>query len=374
MRTTRAKSGSGSASKSATSAAQPAIQTDKSKSQAKTSRKHNQATALGDTTSTNAGGRKQQKGNPATDADNNLTANQAGDTQQSNSAPEPTNNNPIVSLSNETFSNDVEEFDKTFTLQNISTIGRTWMGSRVQAMINAREKYASHIPSEILSAAKIARHNYRKAKLLFAGLAKVKLETLEDKLGEGVTNPRSRDAFRRFMAYGKDSLKLRMPLNGGERMVLAVRNKKAGRLWTETYTTDQRRVFMDKYFFALAGIPNLDRPTDEEPEPDGAAPQVPLLTLEDEEKYRPIYDELVDHAKVIRCEGKCHSGKDMNKRSLKRVRQLGKLLARDGDRLKFKYAFLAASAHPPAKDTGTGWSRNICNCGAGRVDDQSDLA
>ncbi|EGF97931.1 uncharacterized protein MELLADRAFT_84146 [Melampsora larici-populina 98AG31] len=114
---------------------------------------------------------------------------------------------------------------------------------------------------------------------------------------------------------------------------------------------------MDKYFFALAGIPNLDRPTDEEPEPDRAAPQVPLLTLEDEEKYCPIYDELVDHAKVIWCEGKCHSGKDMNKLSLKRVRQLGKLLARDGDQLKFKYVFLAASAHPPAKDTGTGWSR-----------------
>ncbi|KAH9814041.1 hypothetical protein DFH28DRAFT_1083091 [Melampsora americana] len=335
----KSKSGTGSASNSA----QPANRTNKSKSQGTTSKKHDQAAALGDTPGNNAGGRKQRKNNPATNANNDLTENQSGDTRSpSNSAADPTNNNSTESQSDEIFGNDVEEFDKTFNLDNLYTAGRTWTATRVEGMINARVKYVSHIPSEIILVAKLAQQNYRKAKPLYAGLAKVKLETLEEKLGKGGKTLRPQDAFCRFMSYGKDSLKLC--------------SNEAGKIWTETCTTNQCQVFHADYFFALAGIPNLDRPTDDKPEAKGAAPQIPLLSLEEEEKYRPIYDKLVDHNKVIQCKGKMNSGKDMNKRSLKRVRQLGKLLARDGKRLKFKFIFLAASAHPPAKDTGAGWS------------------
>ncbi|EGG02101.1 uncharacterized protein MELLADRAFT_91695 [Melampsora larici-populina 98AG31] len=180
---------------------------------------------------------------------------------------------------------------------------------------------------------------------MLAGIAKVKLETLDRELGEGAV-PWGQDDFRRFMAYGKDSLKLRTKQKGWKALDRGL------------YSSTKERLQF-QVFFALAGIPNTQEADEKEPPAEGSAPKVPSLTPEEEAQYRPLYDKLVAHEKVIEQQGRPTSDKDINKRSLKRVRQLGKILARDGDRLNFKYVFLASSAHPPSANSGAGWSRQF---------------
>ncbi|EGG03818.1 uncharacterized protein MELLADRAFT_89920 [Melampsora larici-populina 98AG31] len=281
--------------------------------------------------------------------------------------PSPPNPNSIqkeVDNELENIEKDIEEFENTLTVENYLQYGKAWPMKRVQRVVDARKKFQSQILEAILTEARYNRLVYRKKKMTLAAIAKVKLTTLERALGES-SPPRGRDAYRQFMAYGKDSLKLKMPNKGGEVMVLSERNRKAGRIWTTQYTADQRRVFDEKRFFALAGIPNLDRQINIDPDEDedqneqGSAPKVETLSPEDEERYRPIYNELVAHDKVLQTEGLTETEVDVNKSSLKRVRQLGKLLAREGERLSFKYIFLASSALPPNKKTGAGWSRKF---------------
>lgn len=84
------------------------------------------------------------------------------------------------------------------------------------------------------------------------------------------------------------------------------RNKKLSDMWS-LMSKDQKRVFQDPFFFALANIPDLAN----EGVPDGAndnteedlfgevaAPQVYQLSEEEEVMYRPIFNELVDVEKL----------------------------------------------------------------------------
>ncbi|EGF98616.1 uncharacterized protein MELLADRAFT_95543 [Melampsora larici-populina 98AG31] len=246
---------------------------------------------------------------------------------------------------------DVEIFDSTITLENHCQHGKAWPMTRLQGVVDARTKTVSRIPVNILAEARLAKLQYQKTKLFLAAIGKIKHSTLEEELGEG-SPTRPRDNYRRFLAYSKAVIALKMPKKGGGGDTLKIRNKEAGRIW-RTYGPEERRFFNRTHFFVLAGIPDLDNPANDE----STTPTIPLLSPEDEEKYCPIYEELVAHEKVLRKEGRLPADKDLNGRSLQRVRHLAKIIARDGERLKFKYIFLDSSAHTPSKNSGPGWSR-----------------
>lgn len=103
--------------------------------------------------------------------------------------------------------------------------------------------------------------------------------------------------------------------------VMTLRNAEAARIWGN-YNAKERRVFHKDYFFALAGVPDLDSPDDSD-----SPATIPLLTKEEEETYRPLYEKLVDHEKVMREQGVQHLEKNLNKKSLQCVRKVGKMVS-----------------------------------------------
>ncbi|EGG09071.1 uncharacterized protein MELLADRAFT_96323 [Melampsora larici-populina 98AG31] len=291
--------------------------------------------------------RKQHKANPAQPPaaeENNTTPT---DSNQNSTGPRESDSEPPPEESIEDLASmgqkDVVLFESTVNINNFLKMGRPWPVQRIQGVIDARgnDQETSHIPPEILAEARLAKQCYEKTKWMLAAIGKVKHDVLEKEL---------------FMAYGVDSLRLKMPNgrkaeNSGN--IMALRNAEATRIWGN-YNAKERRVFHKDYFFALAGVPDLDNPEDND-----SPATIPLLTNEEEEIYRPLYEKLVDHEKVMQEQGVQHLEKNLNKKSLKCVRKVGKMLARDGARLKFKYILMASSAHPPNSKTGAGWTRRF---------------
>lgn len=120
-------------------------------------------------------------------------------------------------------------------------------------------------------------------------------------------------------------------------------NKKLSKIW-KGFTSNQRDIFRDPFFFALANLPDLsnippennaDADMDEagpedttvERQPEDAtttAPAAQKLTDEEYCKYQPIFDELVDIEKLHWCHGKPDASKSvasLQQRSLLELRK-----------------------------------------------------
>lgn len=106
-----------------------------------------------------------------------------------------------------------------------------------------------------------------------------------------------------------------------------VRNKELSALW-KSKSEDEKAVFEDPFFFALANLPNLSDEDTNEPldeDPDGiinlaaevSAPKVHQLTEAEEIKYRPLFDRLVDVNKVHQNHGKPEKSEPVAKLQLK---------------------------------------------------------
>lgn len=100
----------------------------------------------------------------------------------------------------------------------------------------------------------------------------------------------------------------------------------------ERLTDDEHQVFTSRVFFALGGYPDYSAISVEENQGCGdfevLIPEVPKLSPEDEARYRPLYERLVDPLKVAkdRERNKPPSADEMEQRSFqafkKRVQQV----------------------------------------------------
>ncbi|EGG13014.1 uncharacterized protein MELLADRAFT_87071 [Melampsora larici-populina 98AG31] len=127
----------------------------------------------------------------------------------------------------------------------------------------------------------------------------------------------------------------------GDKDGWTARNQQVAKIW-KTLSKDQKAVFQDPYFFALAGLPDLSAVPfkgdgevveSEDGEVDTSlqhlddltvAPAVYKLTSEDRLKYQPIFDELVDADKLHLCHGKPASSDSvatLQKKSLVELRK-----------------------------------------------------
>lgn len=113
------------------------------------------------------------------------------------------------------------------------------------------------------------------------------------------------------------------------------RNVKNGQAWLGL-SEDEKEVFNPQTFYALAGVPNPLISTDSDnqenhtlrDEEDGdtfvPVPQVHKLTLEEDQRYRPLYERLVNLQKVANALGKdenCESVTKVQRKSATAIEQ-----------------------------------------------------
>ncbi|EGG03381.1 uncharacterized protein MELLADRAFT_90091 [Melampsora larici-populina 98AG31] len=121
----------------------------------------------------------------------------------------------------------------------------------------------------------------------------------------------------RFLAFGVEALKEPLP-EKADSTGWASRNRKVADLW-KALSDDEKDVFQNPYFFALANLPDLsnlpaendnsniednDNPTFTHIDGSTVAPQVHPLTEAEKSKYEPIFKRLVDVEKLHICHGK----------------------------------------------------------------------
>ncbi|EGF97543.1 uncharacterized protein MELLADRAFT_85090 [Melampsora larici-populina 98AG31] len=120
-----------------------------------------------------------------------------------------------------------------------------------------------------------------------------------------------------FLAFGVEALKEPLP-EKADSTGWASRNRKVADLW-KALSDDEKDVFQNPYFFALANLPDLsnlpaenddsniedkDNPTFTHIDGSTVAPQVHPLTKAEKSKYEPIFKRLVDVEKLHICHGK----------------------------------------------------------------------
>ncbi|EGG07684.1 uncharacterized protein MELLADRAFT_85569 [Melampsora larici-populina 98AG31] len=191
-------------------------------------------------------------------------------------------------------------------------------------------------------------------------------------VGEGAKKGHA-NPWIRFLAFGLPALKEQLP-ESGDSAGWKARNKKVSRLWKKL-KDDEKDVFRDPYFFALADLPNLSKVPEDldstaNPEDEGntslqhldestATPLVHKLTAEEKAKYQPLFDKLVDKEKLHTCHGKpspTSSVATVQKRSLLELRKAHHAFAVVCQRYQITYYLAGVSC-----GSAEGWRQVFSN-------------
>ncbi|KAH9815288.1 hypothetical protein DFH28DRAFT_893311 [Melampsora americana] len=189
-------------------------------------------------------------------------------------------------------------------------------------LVALREANAKQAPkgtrasTEIRSLVKSIRLNYEKQMLMAALMGGLHEVVVWNLVGEGAKNAHF-NPWIRFLAFGNLALDERLPKKE-DTTGWAARNRKVADIW-KGLTEDEKDVFRNPYFFALANLPDLsnvpdaidnanldnnDNPTFSHLEGSTVAPQVHPLTEAEKSKYQPIFNRIIDVEKLHVCHGK----------------------------------------------------------------------
>lgn len=124
-----------------------------------------------------------------------------------------------------------------------------------------------------------------------------------------------------------------VPLKGGQKGILASRNRKLGKIW-KSLPKEHQEVFHPSVFYILSGLtpPSSDSDIqDDDDDEENESQALPRLNLEPERraKLQAVYDEIVckdkvakEYAKVAAGMGQGPSLPDYNRQSLKCIERL----------------------------------------------------
>ncbi|KAH9811113.1 hypothetical protein DFH28DRAFT_1085265 [Melampsora americana] len=186
---------------------------------------------------------------------------------------------------------------------------------------------------EINALVKTIRIQYEKRMLMAALMGGVPEAVIWNIVGEGAKKGNA-NSWIRFLGFCFLALQEKLPAQA-DRDDWGNRNKKLAKIWKEL-SDDERTVFKDPYFFALANLPDLtyvehegleDQDDDldmEHVEASTLPPKVHQLTEADRLKYQPIFNRIVDVAKLHVCYGRpdpTSSVESLQKKSLAELRK-----------------------------------------------------
>ncbi|EGG10937.1 uncharacterized protein MELLADRAFT_92329 [Melampsora larici-populina 98AG31] len=252
---------------------------------------------------------------------------------------------------------ELEEID----VHNYGHQKKFWPLQRIEEKLKAQTTdNKSRPPPLILAEAKAIHEAFQHSLHMLAMIGQVHLTTLKLHLGI-VGGTRATNAWNRFLAFSKLAYKNPMPLRGAPDAgsVLTTRNQ-ANRKEYDNLTDDEYAIFTSRIFHALGGYPDYSAISVEDHETAGDCevliPEVPTLSPEEEALYRPIYNKLVDSAKVAkdRARFKSPSPEKKERLSLRAFKKRVQQLHHDAALADFDYYAIGCS-----KTLGTGWCQEF---------------
>ncbi|KAH9817298.1 hypothetical protein DFH28DRAFT_890079 [Melampsora americana] len=244
-----------------------------------------------------------------------------------------------------------------------------WTVVELRQTIAKQGATSSRASTEIRALVKSIRLEYEKRMLMAALMGGVPEAVVWKIVGEGSKRGHA-NPWIRFLAFGRLALEEKLPPRG-DKEEWGNRNQRLANIW-KGLSKDQKTVFKDPYFFALANLPDLSNLNDEESdEPDTEdfsfqhldastpAPKVHQLDEAERLKYLPIYNELVDIPKLHLCHGRpepTSSVATLQKKSLAELRKAHHNFAVVCQRYQITYYLTAVSC-----GSTEGWSQVFSN-------------
>ncbi|EGG07824.1 uncharacterized protein MELLADRAFT_85402 [Melampsora larici-populina 98AG31] len=243
------------------------------------------------------------------------------------------------------------------TVHNYGDQKKFWTLQQIEEQLKSQTADNNSRPNPLILAEAKALHDaFQHSLHMLAMIGQIHLNTLKSHLGiAGRT--RATHPWNRFLAFAKLAYKNPMPLRGAPDAgpVLAMRNQ-ANRKAYDKLNDDEYAIFTSRIFHALGGYPDYSAINVEDHETAGDCevliPEVPALSPEEEALYRPIYDKLVDSAKVAkdRERFKADSPEKKERLSLRAFKKRVQQLHHDAALADFDYYAIGCS-----KTLGTGW-------------------
>ncbi|EGG10387.1 uncharacterized protein MELLADRAFT_94388 [Melampsora larici-populina 98AG31] len=266
--------------------------------------------------------------------------------------PQPIHTEPVQ---------DIQDLDlNDITLKNYHQVKRFWPLGRITDQLQ-RQKSSNHqLSAEVLVEAKAVLESLEISLHMIAMVSHVDITTLKRALGLIGGTTHADNPWHRWLSFALDANKFPMPTQGhpDSAAILANRNK-ANHVAYNALTVDQLTVFKSPVFFALGGYPDysaISFSDNASGDTSVLIPEVPKLSEEDELRYRPIYDKLVNTKKVakdreLNTPAACASKEE--KRSLLSFKKIAQQLERDHQMLGIDYYVIACSNNTG----GEGWCR-----------------
>ncbi|EGG01683.1 uncharacterized protein MELLADRAFT_91952 [Melampsora larici-populina 98AG31] len=211
-----------------------------------------------------------------------------------------------------------------------------WPLQRIDKQLKAQTTDNRSQPNPLILAEAQALHEaFQHSLHMLAMIGKVHLDTLKSHLGiSGAMPPRG---------------------DPNASAILSARNK-ANRVTYNRLKDDEHAVFTSRIFHALGGYPDYSAIVVEDVETVGDCevliPEVPKLSPEEDALYRPLYEKLVDPAKVAKDRKRFEvpSAEKKEKLSLRTFKKRLQQLHHDAILADFDYYTIGCS-----KTLGTGW-------------------
>ncbi|KAH9814399.1 hypothetical protein DFH28DRAFT_894802 [Melampsora americana] len=281
-----------------------------------------------------------------------------GETIVSSADPPPTITQPDDPLSRNRVSDDNDELP---SIENYDTedMMKKWPRSRCKERlaIGFQGRTSFNGRTEILALLRKFEHS----KMMLALALRCSLRTVNKHAA--LVTKKDPDAYTNYRAFAKRTTVEPMPHPDDPDISqkLARYNQEIGDAWS-ALDSNQTAVFEHQMLLALAGVPDLaadhvesDNEDEGRGDRDVLVPEVTQLTEDEETRYRPIYDELVNHHKVVARFGAFIPGisdSKFTRRSLRCIQKYQRDLIADSYRHEFDFWLIASSSVPPL-NTGT---------------------
>ncbi|KAH9809137.1 hypothetical protein DFH28DRAFT_1134331 [Melampsora americana] len=256
-----------------------------------------------------------------------------------------------------------------FEMDNFEDFLDDWTLVDLRQTIAKQASTANRAHPDIDALVKTIRLQYEKRMLMAALMGGVPEAVIWNIVGEGGRKGNV-NSWIRFLGFCKLALDEKLPARAS-REEWATRNKKLAQIW-KALTDDERTIFKDPYFFALANLPDLSYFEREDAEDEdgedlsmdhieasASPPKVHQLSDTDRSKYMPIFRKLVDVDKLHACHGRPEptaSVETLQKKSLSELRKAHHDFSVVCQRYQVTYYLTAVSC-----GSYEGWSQTFSN-------------
>ncbi|KAH9813474.1 hypothetical protein DFH28DRAFT_896353 [Melampsora americana] len=264
---------------------------------------------------------------------------------------------PITQTHNTSSSANYVETENLPSIKDYKNVLNQWPPARIAVVDRSQKKKGTAVPPLILIEARAIQKLYKQQKAMLSIMGNISQGELGGRRQPG--------CYQIWLKYSKERQNHMMPLKGGQKGILANRNRKLGQIW-KALPNEHQEVFNPSVFYTLSGLAPPSGETDDDVE----AEQVQRLELEPEHrgKLQALYDDLVckdkvakEYAKVAAGIGSGPSLPDYNRQSLKCIECINTQIENEAKNMDFSYYLLACSTHASteASSASPGWCREF---------------